>query len=63
MDCSGQDQRLADGLGAIPRISGQVGLQPRHARLAVASAVAFVDFVTETYRERQLKAKPGPSGR
>lgn len=25
MDCSGQDQRLADGLGAIPRISGQVG--------------------------------------
>lgn len=28
------------------------GLQPRHARLAVASAVAFVDFVTETYRER-----------
>lgn len=32
------------------------GLQPRHARLAVASAVAFVDFVTETYRERQEKA-------
>lgn len=32
------------------------GLQPRHARLAVASAVAFVDFVTETYRDRQNKA-------
>lgn len=28
------------------------GLQPRHARLAVASAVAFVDFVAETYRQR-----------
>lgn len=31
------------------------GLQPRHARLAVASAVAFIDFVTETHRERELK--------
>lgn len=30
------------------------GLQPRHARLAVASAVAFIDFVTETYRDRDL---------
>jgi hypothetical protein len=29
------------------------GLQPRHARLAVASAVAFIDFVTETYRQRE----------
>jgi hypothetical protein len=29
------------------------GLQPRHARLAVASAVAFIDFVSETYRERE----------
>lgn len=29
------------------------GLQPRHARLAVASAVAFVDFVTATYAERK----------
>jgi hypothetical protein len=28
------------------------GLQPRHARLAVASAVAFIDFVSETYRQR-----------
>ena len=28
------------------------GLKPRHARLAFASAVAFVDFVTETYHER-----------
>ena len=33
------------------------GLQPRHARLAVASAVAFMDFVTETYRQRE-SAKP-----
>jgi hypothetical protein len=31
------------------------GLQPRHARLAVGAAVSFVDFVTETYRERQFK--------
>jgi len=29
------------------------GLQPRHARLAVASAVAFIDFVSETFRQRQ----------
>lgn len=29
------------------------GLQPRHARLAVASAVAFIDFVSETYRQRE----------
>lgn len=28
------------------------GLQPRHARLAVASAVAFIDFASETYRHR-----------
>ena len=28
------------------------GLQPRHARLAVASAVAFIDFIATTYRER-----------
>ncbi|SFS98514.1 Abortive infection C-terminus [Sulfitobacter marinus] len=28
------------------------GLKPRHARLAAASAIAFVDFVTETYLER-----------
>ncbi len=26
------------------------GLQPRHARLAVASAVAFIDFIAETHR-------------
>jgi hypothetical protein len=35
------------------RDGGYRGLSPRHARLAVASAVAFVDFVTETYRERE----------
>lgn len=29
------------------------GLQPRHARLAVASAVAFIDFITDTYRHRE----------
>lgn len=29
------------------------GLQPRHARLAVAAAVAFVDFVSETHRYRE----------
>ena len=29
------------------------GLQPRHARLAVASAVAFIDFVADTYRQRE----------
>ena len=29
------------------------GLGPRHARLAVATAVAFIDFVTETYHERE----------
>lgn len=28
------------------------GLEPRHARLAVASAVAFIDFVTETHHQR-----------
>ena len=29
------------------------GLNARHARLAVASAVAFIDFVSETYQYRQ----------
>lgn len=29
------------------------GLQPRHARLAVASAVAFVDFVVATYSRQE----------
>ena len=28
------------------------GLQPRHARLAVGCAVAFIDFVTSTYKHR-----------
>jgi hypothetical protein len=28
------------------------GLEPRHARLAVGAAVVFIDFVTETYRQR-----------
>jgi len=29
------------------------GLEARHARLAVASAVAFIDFVCDTYRARE----------
>jgi hypothetical protein len=29
------------------------GPQPRHARLAVASAATFVEFIVETYRERE----------
>lgn len=33
------------------------GLQPRHARLAVASAVAFVEFVTETHLQRHTSGK------
>lgn len=28
------------------------GLEPRHARLAVGAAVAFIDFVTDTYHRR-----------
>jgi hypothetical protein len=28
------------------------GLEPRHARLAVSAAVAFIDFVTETHKQR-----------
>lgn len=30
------------------------GLEPRHARLALGAAVAFIDFVTETYHHRDL---------
>jgi AbiJ N-terminal domain 3/Abortive infection C-terminus len=29
------------------------GLQSRHARLAVSSAVTFIDFVADTYRQRE----------
>jgi len=32
------------------------GPQPCHARLAVASAATFVEFIADTYRERQEKA-------
>lgn len=28
------------------------GLEPRHARLAVGTAVAFIDFATSTYRKQ-----------
>lgn len=31
------------------------GLEPRHARLAVGAAVAFIDFITETYHDRVTK--------
>lgn len=31
------------------------GLEPRHARLAVGAAVAFIDFVTETHHQRGPK--------
>ena len=34
------------------------GLEPRHARLAVASAVAFIDFVTDTYRHHESNNDP-----
>ena len=34
------------------------GLEPRHARLAVGAAVAFIDFVSETYHQRILKKTP-----
>jgi hypothetical protein len=33
------------------------GLEPRHARLAVGAAVAFIDFVTETHHQRGAKEK------
>lgn len=32
------------------------GLEPRHARLAVAAAVAFIDFVTDTHHRRPAAA-------
>lgn len=31
------------------------GLQPRHARLAASAAVAFIDFVADTYRSRETQ--------
>lgn len=34
------------------RDGNHFGLEPRHARLAAASAIAFVDFATETYLKR-----------
>jgi hypothetical protein len=34
------------------------GLQPRHARLAVATAAAFAEFIVETYKERLRASKP-----
>jgi hypothetical protein len=33
------------------------GLEPRHARLAVGAAVAFIDFVTETHKKREVTAQ------
>ncbi|QOY96499.1 abortive infection family protein [Massilia sp. UMI-21] len=37
------------------------GLQSRHARLAVASAVAFVDFVVATYHQREHRNSDAPA--
>ncbi len=37
------------------RDGGHRGLEPRHARLAVGTAVAFIDFVTDTYHRRLEK--------
>lgn len=34
------------------------GLEPRHARLAVGAAVAFIDFVSDTYHQRILPGAP-----
>jgi hypothetical protein len=34
------------------RDARHTGLEPRHAQLAAASAIAFVDFATETYFKR-----------
>jgi len=31
------------------------GLEPRHARLAAAAAIAFIDFVTETHHQRGVE--------
>ena len=36
------------------------GLEPRHARLAVGAAVAFIDFVTETHYRRSEPVQPQP---
>ncbi|MEQ9345985.1 MAG: abortive infection family protein [Thalassospira sp.] len=62
---------LLSNLGAIPRYVSEIrglygsghgkagnykGLEPRHARLAVQSAVTFIDFVTETYKKKMLKS-------
>ncbi|MBR9901612.1 MAG: abortive infection family protein [Rhodospirillales bacterium] len=63
---------LLSNLGSIPRYVSEIrglygsghgkpgnyrGLEPRHARLAVQSAVTFIDFVTETYKKKKLKDK------
>ena len=37
------------------------GLQPRHARLAVGAAVAFIDFITETHRLNGQMARSVPA--
>ena len=33
------------------------GLEPRHARLAVGAAVAFIDFATSTYSKQSVAAE------
>ena len=37
------------------------GLEPRHARLAVGAAAAFIDFVTETHQRRSTQPQVGVS--
>lgn len=36
------------------------GLEPRHARLVVGAAVAFIDFVTETFEKRERREAHRP---
>lgn len=36
------------------------GLEPRHARLAVGAAVAFIDFMTETHHQRPAPGSDEP---
>lgn len=65
-------RNLLSNLSSIPKYVAEVrslygsghgkpgnyrGLEPRHARLAVQSAVTFVDFVTETYKQRKLRTQ------
>jgi hypothetical protein len=56
---------LTQGLAEIRNLYGtghgkntnHRGLQPRHARLAVASAAAFIEFIVGTHKERKKVAE------